>query len=54
MIIVDAFGGAGEIFDTVNDYFRNRDNNPDVQNGAEIIHVADMSALKQMLLQMVK
>ena len=54
IIIVDEFKGAGEIFDTVNDFFRKRDNNPDVQNGAEIIHVKDLSALKKMLLSMVK
>lgn len=54
MIIVDEFGGAGQIFDTVNDFFRSRDNNPDVQNGAEIIHVKDMAELKNLLLQMVK
>ena len=54
MIIVDEFAGAGQIFDTVNDYFRNRDNNPDVQEGAEIIHVKDLAALKKMILQLVK
>ena len=54
MIIVDEFGGAGQIFDTVNDFFRSRDNNPDVQNGAEIINVKDMAELKNLLLQMVK
>ncbi len=54
MIIVDEFKGAGEIFDTVNDFFRSRDNNPDVVNGAEIIHVKDLTALKKMLLQMIK
>ncbi len=54
IIIVDEFKGAGEIFDTVDTYFRNRDNNPDVVNGAEIIHVKDLTALKKMLLQMVK
>ena len=43
-----------EIFDKVNEFFRNRDNNPDVVNGAEIIHVKDLTALKKMLLQMVK
>ncbi len=54
MIIVDEFKGAGEIFEVVNDFFRNRDNNPDVVNGVEIIHVKDLTALKKMLLQMVK
>lgn len=54
MIIVDEFQGAGEIFKTVNEFFRSRDNNPDVQNGAEIIYVKDLNELKNMLLQMVK
>ncbi|MBO4726252.1 MAG: LOG family protein [Clostridia bacterium] len=54
IIIVDEFKGAGEIFDIVDDFFRQRDNNPDVVNGAEIIHVPDLAALKKMLLQMVK
>jgi hypothetical protein len=54
MIIVDEFKGAGEIFEVVNDFLRNRDNNPDVVNGVEIIHVKDLTALKKMLLQMVK
>ncbi|MCM1404568.1 MAG: hypothetical protein NC133_03685 [Prevotella sp.] len=54
ILIVDEFKGAGEIFDTVNDFFRQRDNNPDVVNGAEIIHVKDLAALKKMLLQMIK
>ena len=54
IIIVDEFKGAGEIFDIVDDFFRQRDNNPDVVNGAEIIHVPDLAALKKMLLQMVQ
>ena len=54
MIIVDEFKGAGEIFDVVDDFFRKRDNNPDVVNGAEIIHVKDLAELKKLLLTMVK
>lgn len=54
IIIVDEFKGAGEIFDVVDDYFRKRDNNPDVVNGAEIIHVKDLAALKKMLLSLRK
>ena len=54
IFIVDELKGAGEIFSVVDDFFRKRDNNPDVVNGAEIIHVPDLETLKKMLLQMVK
>lgn len=54
MIIVKSFGGAGEIFGTTYDFFSARDNNPDVQNGAELIYVDDLDALKKMLLSLLK
>lgn len=54
MIIVESYVGAGQIFQTVYDYFKQRDNNPDVQNGAELIYVKDMAALKKLLLSLRK
>lgn len=54
MIIVEEFVGAGQIFKTVYDYFKSKDNNPDVQNGAELIYVKDLAALKKLLLKLAK
>jgi uncharacterized protein (TIGR00725 family) len=49
IIIVDKYGGAGEAFQSAYDFFSMRDNNPDVQQGAEIIHVYDIAALRRWL-----
>jgi predicted Rossmann-fold nucleotide-binding protein len=45
IIIVDGFGGAGIEFQHAYDYFSARDNNPDVQQGAELIHVPDLKGV---------
>jgi predicted Rossmann-fold nucleotide-binding protein len=51
IIIVDDFGGAGECFQSAYEFFSSRDNNPDVQQGAEILHVKDFAGLKKLLLR---
>lgn len=54
IVIVESFQGAGPIFKTTFDYFKSRDYNPDVQNGAELIFVKDIPALKTWLSQLQK
>jgi predicted Rossmann-fold nucleotide-binding protein len=49
IIIVDEYGGAGKMFQDTYGFFSARDNNPDVQNGAELVHVRDIAALKRLL-----